>query len=125
MKTTNLAQFVRLRDHLSKEQKSIETRLQQINEALGNLPLPSVSPSEETTGQIHGRRGGNRMSAAGRARIAAAQRARWAQLKGGTVNSSNSTQKPKRRMSAAARKALAAAARKRWATAKAAGKKSL
>jgi hypothetical protein len=70
------------------------------------------------------------MSAEGRARIAAAQRVRWAKLKGGNAparkSASNSTAgKPKRKMSAAARKAIAQAARRRWAAAKAAGKSRL
>jgi hypothetical protein len=64
------------------------------------------------------------MSAAGRERIAAAQRARWAKAKGGLA-----TQKvgntSKRNMSAAARAKIAASARARWKKAKAAGKSTL
>jgi len=57
------------------------------------------------------------MSAAGRARIAAAQKLRWAkQRKGG---------KGRRKMSAAGRAKIAAAARKRWAKVKAAGGRTL
>jgi hypothetical protein len=64
------------------------------------------------------------MSAAGRARIAAAQRARWAKFK--KTNASDTIAvKPKRKMSAAGRARIAAAARARWAKAKAAGKNSL
>jgi len=51
------------------------------------------------------------MSAAGRARIAAAQRARWAKVKG---------MPKKRTMSASARRKIAAAQRARWAKVKAA-----
>jgi hypothetical protein len=61
-----------------------------------------------------------RMSAAGRARIIAAQKARWAKFKG-----AKPAKKAKRSMSAAARAKIAAAARARWAKAKASGKKSL
>lgn len=58
------------------------------------------------------------LSAAGRARIAAAQRARWAKVR------SNGQQKtvvtmPKKTMSAAARKKIAAAQKARWAKVKA------
>jgi len=60
------------------------------------------------------------MSAAGRARIAAAQRARWAKVKG-----SKKSPKAKRKFSAAARAKIAAAARARWAKAKASGRKRL
>jgi len=66
-----------------------------------------------------GSAGGRRvMSASARARIAAAQKARWAKVKG-------SGGAPRRKMSAAARAKIAAAARARWAKAKAAGRKSL
>jgi acyl-CoA reductase-like NAD-dependent aldehyde dehydrogenase len=65
-----------------------------------------------------------KMSAAGRARIAAAVRARWAKVKG-AKKSAKPAQKPRRKMSAAARAKIAAAARARWAKAKAAGRKRL
>jgi hypothetical protein len=55
--------------------------------------------------------GTRNISAAGRARIAAAQRARWAKLKG----KSSGTVPKQRTMSAAARKRIAAAQRARWA----------
>src|SRR5436190_3514518 len=62
------------------------------------------------------------MSAAGRARIAAAARARWAKQRGSKPAKGR---KPGRRMSAAAKAKLAAIARKRWAAAKSAGKMAL
>jgi hypothetical protein len=63
-----------------------------------------------------------KMSAAGRAKIAAAQKARWAKAKG-----AKATVKPakKRKMSAAGRAKIAAAAKARWAKVKAAGRTSL
>ena len=64
------------------------------------------------------------MSAAGRARIAAAQRARWAKFHSSGKSEKNGA-RPKRKFSAAARAKIAAAARARWAKAKAAGKKTL
>lgn len=51
------------------------------------------------------------MSAEGRARVAAAQRKRWAALK----KTSATPVKAKRKMSAAGRKRIIAATRKRWA----------
>jgi hypothetical protein len=63
------------------------------------------------------------MSAGARARIAAAQRARWAKVKGSKPAKSPGA--GKRKMSAAARAKIAAAAKARWAKAKAAGRKSL
>ena len=62
----------------------------------------------------NGRRGRRTMSASARAKIAAAQRARWAKQKG-----------KRRTMSAAARAKIAAAARARWAKAKAANRRTL
>jgi hypothetical protein len=54
-----------------------------------------------------------RLSAAGRKRIAAAQRARWAKIRG---DKQKIVAMPKRRtMSAASRKKIAAAQRARWA----------
>jgi hypothetical protein len=50
------------------------------------------------------------MSAAGRRKIAAAQRARWAKVKGKAA-----VVTPKRTMSAASRRKIAAAQRRRWA----------
>jgi hypothetical protein len=60
------------------------------------------------------------ISAAGRARIAAAQRARWAKAKGETT--SGSPVRKRRTMSATGRKKIAAAQRARWAKVKAAKK---
>ncbi|HEY1787044.1 MAG TPA: hypothetical protein VGJ73_02760 [Verrucomicrobiae bacterium] len=73
-------------------------------------------------GPARGKRPG--MSAAGRARIAAAQRARWAKVKS-AGKSTKAGRKPRRKLSAAARAKIAAAARARWAKAKARGKKRL
>jgi hypothetical protein len=58
------------------------------------------------------------MSAKGRARIAAAQRARWAKVKGKQVTATPA----KRTMSASARRKIAAAQRARWAKVRAAKK---
>jgi len=55
------------------------------------------------------------MSASARARIAAAQRARWAKLKGRSSSIQNGAHRRRNKMSAAGRAAIAAAARARWA----------
>ena len=128
MRNNSLAQFAKLHRKLTEERQTLQSRLQAINEALGDMPLPSLAAvqgvDDQPATKSTGGRGG--MSAAGKARIAAAQRARWAKLKGKVTPAGNSTpQKPKRKMSAAARKAIAAAAKKRWAAAKAAGKNKL
>lgn len=65
------------------------------------------------------------ISAAGRARIAAAQRARWAKTRGNGGRKHNVVSMPKKKtMSAAARRKIAAAQRARWAKVKAAQKKT-
>jgi len=65
-----------------------------------------------------------KMSAAGRARIAAAVRARWAKVKG-RKSAAKPIKKARRKMSAAARAKIAAAAKARWKKAKAQGKSTL
>jgi hypothetical protein len=65
-----------------------------------------------------------KMSAAGRARIAAAQKARWAKVNG-RKSAAKPGKKARRKMSAAGRAKIAAAARARWKKAKAQGKNSL
>ena len=73
-----------------------------------------------------GKRGGRRkFSAAARKRMAEAQKARWAAIKGTSEQPEAVTQEPtkaKRKMSAAGRKAIGDATRKRWAMKKAAEK---
>jgi len=69
------------------------------------------------------------MSASARAKISAAQKARWAKQKGKsapTKAASPAKKAPARKpMSAAARKKLSALAKARWAAAKKAGAKAL
>jgi hypothetical protein len=69
-----------------------------------------------------GGRGKYKRSAAARAAMAAAQKARWAKVKG---ENDEAAPKKKRKMSRAGRARMAAAAKARWAAAKAAGKNSL
>ena len=88
--------------------------LQQELTAIGGVKLPAK----------RGRKKGG-ISAAGRARIAAAQRARWAKAKtAGPVTASEPT-KAKRKMSAAGRAAISADAKARWAKVKSQGKNRL
>ena len=216
MRNDSLKQFVTLRRALSEERDHLEARLRDINEALGEMPLPSLSPIQGATASAPsqparrgrkaagggqslrdhviavlqsgpktkeeiladvkargytfstknplnslgvilygknpkfnrvdgrfsmrggagasaaatgGKRGKRTMSASARARIGAAQKARWAQQKGNQSEAPETAAmgsgKSKRKMSAAGRKAIAEAARRRWAAAKAAGRTSL
>lgn len=65
-----------------------------------------------------------KMSAAGRRKIAAAARARWAKVKG-LKSAAKPIKKARRKMSAAWRAKISAVAKARWKKAKAAGKKTL
>jgi hypothetical protein len=65
-----------------------------------------------------------KMSAAAKARIGAAQRARWAKVKGSKAAPAKKI-KGKRKVNAATRARLAAIARARWAKVKASGKSTL
>ena len=58
------------------------------------------------------------ISASGRRKIAAAQRARWAKVKSQNVVPITKSLKPKRTMSASARRKIAASQRARWAKVK-------
>jgi hypothetical protein len=106
---TNMAGVVQL---LKKEHERLTKQIQGVSAALAAFGATYTNGS-----------GTRKMSAAGRARIAAAQRARWAKVKAkGSIG--NVVAMPKKRtMSAAARKRIAAAQRARWAKVKATHKK--
>jgi len=90
---------------LQKERKRLEDELHRVAAALtafGNVYMHGRQP-----------KAGRTISAAGRKRIAAAQRARWAKIKGQRVVSISS--RKGRRMSPAARKRIVAAQKARWA----------
>jgi hypothetical protein len=92
---------------------SLEKKLGRI---IGSIPASSnATPSRKKF----------RMSAAARAKISAAAKARWAKIKGRKVKTTLPVRKVKRTLSATARAKIAAAAKARWAKAKAAGRKSL
>ena len=103
---TNLDTVVQI---LKSEQNRLTRELQGIGAALAAF------------GSAYGKqtRRGNRMSAAGRARIAAAQRARWAKVKTTSGKQRVVTMPKRRTLSVAARRKIAAAQRARWAKVKA------
>jgi uncharacterized phosphosugar-binding protein len=94
---TNLISALR---QLDQERSRLSSRLEQISNAVSAL-----------TGTSRTRRG--KISPAGRARIAAAQRARWAKAKGQKVVSI--AYKKRHKMSAAAIGRIRAAQKARWA----------
>jgi uncharacterized protein (DUF2132 family) len=103
--------------HISIGQLKQAIRIKQKLETLA-ARLSRVLGSDRAPAAV--RRKGYRMSAAGRAAIRAAQKARWAKSKG-----KNLVVKTRRRMSAAGRARIAAGARRRWKAAKAAGRTRL
>jgi hypothetical protein len=91
--------LVSLLNQLEQERTHLASQLKSLNNALSVL-----------NGSGATRKG--KMSVAGRARIAAAQRARWAKIKGRKVVSISAN---RRKMSTAARRRIVAAQKARWA----------
>jgi hypothetical protein len=104
---TGIVQFLKKeQDRLTKELRGIGAALAAFGQAYGT----------ET--------GARKVSASARARMAAAQKARWAKVREASgVEKKVAGKAPKRVMSAAARRKIAAAQRARWAKVKA-GKKT-
>jgi hypothetical protein len=83
--------------------------------------VKGIAAALEAFGATYGKQNGSRkISPAGRAKIAAAQRARWAKAR--ASNGANS--RTKRKMSPAAKARIAAAQRARWAKVRTATRKS-
>jgi hypothetical protein len=97
----------------------LKDKIQSLENELGRILGASIKPVAAVA-----LRKNRKMSAAGRAKIAAAARARWAKVKG-RKSVAKPVKKARRKMSAAARAKIAAAARARWKKAKAQGKNSL
>jgi hypothetical protein len=97
----------------------LKDKIQSLENELGRILGASIKPV--AAGAPKKKR---KMSAAGRAKIAAAQKARWAKVKG-RKSVAKPVKKARRKMSAAGRAKIAAAARARWKKAKAQGKNSL
>src|SRR5882724_7387108 len=93
---------------LKEQIASLETELSQL---LGSPVKASAKPARKKGG----------MSAAGRAAVAAAQKARWAKINAGKGKSTaKAVKKARKKMSAAVKAKMSAAARARWAKVKAA-----
>jgi hypothetical protein len=99
----------------------LQEKIQTLQEALSQLLAGGVSAPAQPTEKPKKKW---KFSAASRAKMRKAQKARWAKIRG-TMASATPEQKPKRKMSAAGRAAISAAAKARWAKARRAGKNSL
>jgi hypothetical protein len=106
------AQQLRRAANIKDKIQSLENKLERI---FGASIKPNTAPAPKKR---------RKMSAASRAKISAAAKARWAKVNGKKVAVKPIT-KAKRKLSAAARAKISAAAKARWAKAKAAGKKTL
>jgi hypothetical protein len=94
-------------------QEKIQLLQKELNQLLGASAPTTEAPRKKW-----------KMGAAGRARIAAAARARWAKIRAAKAKATPA-QKPKIKRSAAWKAAISAAAKARWAIAKAQGKARL
>ena len=104
------------------EQKlRIDAQIAELRQMLAGTPTATAAAPEVPKGKRR------KMSAAGRARIAEAQRKRWAEAKKESAPSSPvapEVPKPKRKLSAAGKAAIVAALKKRWAAKRAAAEKA-
>jgi hypothetical protein len=111
--------------HLSVKQLrrvvAIKERMERLEAKLASVTGDEAS---DASAAPVGRRRRRKMSAAAKARIGAAQRKRWAKVKG-RATAAKTGVKRKRRVSAATKARLAAVAKARWARVKAAGKSTL
>src|ERR1039458_4817515 len=96
--TTQLNQIIALKEQMETLQGQIDSI------AGGEVPTPA---DEEFPKK-------RRRSAAVRARMAAAQQARWAKIKGTAATDFKPAKRGKRRISAAGRAAMSAAGKARW-----------
>lgn len=100
--TSLSAQQLRRAADIKDKIESLQDELNRIMGASNSAPTGSVPKNKR------------KMSAAGRARIVAAQKARWAKAKG-AKSKIVPGRKPKRQMSVAARAKISAAQKMRWA----------
>jgi|ERR1039458_2262425 hypothetical protein len=98
--SSQLNQIIPIKQQIEKLQSQIESIA-----GGGEVPTPSALKAPKK----------HRRSAATRARMAAAQQARWTRIKGTDATDSKPAKKGKRRMSKAGRAAISAAAKARWA----------
>ena len=93
-----------------RQRYEIEEKMHSLRQQLDDRVGPARKSAADSQVPTHKKR---TMSAAGRRRIAAAQRKRWAESK--KAQAEEAAPVPKRKMSAAARKRIGDATKKRWA----------
>jgi hypothetical protein len=108
---SDIQNYLKLQTALINEKAKLEARLTAINRVLGGDAVVAVATPVAT-------RGGQRtFSAATKAKMAAAQKARWAKKKGvvGSAVAPPATKKAKRTLSEATKAKMRAAHQARWA----------
>jgi hypothetical protein len=100
------------------KKREIDARIAELRAILAGAQAPAL----ESTGVKTKRR---KFSAAARKRMAAAQKARWAKVRGESRHAISEVPRPKRKMSAAGRKRISEATTRRWAAKRAEDKKAL
>ena len=103
---------------------ALKEELENLQKELASiLETPAASPAPADAPQATPKKKKGKLSAAGLASIRAAQKARWAKIKGPAQPAAVPTKQKKFTMSAAAKAAISKAAKARWAKIKAANKK--
>ena len=109
--TSQLKSIIAIKEQI----EALQGQIDSIADGGGEIPIPFTDGTPKK----------RRMSRAGRAAIAAGQRARWAKVKETKSSDAKPAKKGKHRMSAAGRAAIRAAVNARWAKARAARKTKL
>ena len=101
-------------NQLREERKQAHSQIEKLNSAIAVL---EGLTGRNSTGTSHAARRGRTISASARRRMAEAQKARWAKVRGRSRSAGKKAAKSsgKRRLSAAARRKIAEAQRARWA----------
>ena len=98
------------------QKRQIDAQITDLRSMLSGGPAKAAATPGASTGKR------KKFSAASRRKMAMAQRARWAAIRGESEPSTPEAAKPKRKLSAAGRKAISDATKKRWAAKRAAAK---
>jgi hypothetical protein len=93
---------------LKREEAKLEKQVKNVLKHLNIVRSTVKFFGGSTTAKLDGRKKGSRMSAAARARISKAQKARWAKVR-------TAKAKPRRNMSSAGRARIVKATKARWA----------
>jgi hypothetical protein len=118
----HMDKFINLTPQQLRRAADVKERIDVLEKELSQLlGAPTSAPAPAAAAAAPKRK---KISAAGIARIRAAQKARWAAVKKGKAPGKPAPQR-RRKLSAAGRARLVALARARWAKVKAAGKTSL